>query len=251
MNYLIIGGSSSGKSNFAEDFLSKKTNYEKKIYIATMEKNIDENLKKIKKHQLSRRNKGFFTIEQSQLVDKAFINYIESDKVDTDYLTENKTIEDKLRIEHKTENKTIEDKLQIEHKTENKTIEDKLRIEHKTENRTINDKSRKYNVLLESISNLLSNEMFDLKMGWLDFDYKIIDDDIVVKLSNHIVEEVLCIAKQCENCVIVSDNIFESGNIYDELTQKYIEILGNINVQLAEIVDSVFEVTEGMVLQIK
>ncbi|SER57281.1 bifunctional adenosylcobinamide kinase/adenosylcobinamide-phosphate guanylyltransferase [Lachnobacterium bovis] len=236
MNYLIIGGSSSGKSNFAEDFLSKKTNSENKIYIATMEKNIDENLKKIKKHQLSRRNKGFFTIEQSQLVDKAFINYIESNKVDTDYLTENKTIEDKLRIEHKTENKTIEDK---------------LRIEHKTENRTINDKSRKYNVLLESISNLLSNEMFDLKMGWLDFDYKIIDDDIVVKLSNHIVEEVLCIAKQCENCVIVSDNIFESGNIYDELTQKYIEILGNINVQLAEIVDSVFEVTEGMVLQIK
>ena len=48
MIVLIIGGSSSGKSAFAEDFLCNISEESDRIYIATMEKNSFENEKKIR-----------------------------------------------------------------------------------------------------------------------------------------------------------------------------------------------------------
>lgn len=56
---LIIGGSASGKSEFAENLLSS----DKKIYIATMMPFGKEAEKRIEKHRKARENKGFDTIE--------------------------------------------------------------------------------------------------------------------------------------------------------------------------------------------
>lgn len=62
MTTLVIGGSASGKSAFAETLLmhSKGTH---RLYIATMEPFGDESRSRIEKHQTMRRNKGFDTIE--------------------------------------------------------------------------------------------------------------------------------------------------------------------------------------------
>jgi len=73
MMLLVIGGSGSGKSAYAEKMacrLSNKTNI-KKYYLATMRIFDDETQKKADRHRALRRNKGFTTIEQPVDISKA------------------------------------------------------------------------------------------------------------------------------------------------------------------------------------
>lgn len=68
---LIYGGSGSGKSEFAEDYVCKQTGFEKRYYLATMAASDPESKLRIKKHQNQRDGKGFETIEQPVDIDKA------------------------------------------------------------------------------------------------------------------------------------------------------------------------------------
>ena len=62
---LILGGSGSGKSAFAEDFITKENIDCKKYYLATMKTGDDpETKKRIERHRMMRKEKGFLTIEQ-------------------------------------------------------------------------------------------------------------------------------------------------------------------------------------------
>ena len=65
MMILILGGSGSGKSAYAETELLRltKQNNCKKYYIATMEPFGNETLKKIARHREMRKDKGFDTLE--------------------------------------------------------------------------------------------------------------------------------------------------------------------------------------------
>ena len=64
---LVIGGSGSGKSAYAEDLLSE---YNKnKYYLATMIVNDQEAEKRVDRHRELRRGKGFETIECSSTID--------------------------------------------------------------------------------------------------------------------------------------------------------------------------------------
>ena len=58
----IYGGVSSGKSEYAEELISSEFN--KKIYLATMENTGEYAGKRVEKHLLQREGKGFFTIEE-------------------------------------------------------------------------------------------------------------------------------------------------------------------------------------------
>lgn len=65
MFHLVTGGSGSGKSEYAENLLTK--NGKQKfpyLYIATMQPFGEETLKKIERHHELRRGKGFETIER-------------------------------------------------------------------------------------------------------------------------------------------------------------------------------------------
>lgn len=68
---LIIGGSGSGKSAYAEDYIGANFKGGKKYYIATMKHLDKECEEKIKKHRSLRQGKGFFTIEQQKDIEKA------------------------------------------------------------------------------------------------------------------------------------------------------------------------------------
>ncbi len=59
---LVIGGSGSGKSDFAEELLKDSDN---KIYLATMPHS-PSNEERIKRHIRRRADKGFYTIEQTK-----------------------------------------------------------------------------------------------------------------------------------------------------------------------------------------
>ena len=58
---LVLGGSGSGKSAYAEHLLDGKTN---KYYIATMQVYDAEGEKKVARHRRFRAGKGFVTMEQ-------------------------------------------------------------------------------------------------------------------------------------------------------------------------------------------
>ena len=71
MVYLIIGGSGSGKSAYAERLMERFTGVTQKYYLATMQIFDEEGEKRKKKHKVARRGKGFLTIEQPRDIKKA------------------------------------------------------------------------------------------------------------------------------------------------------------------------------------
>ncbi len=70
---LVLGGSGSGKSAYAEHLLDGKTN---KYYIATMQVYDAEGEKKVARHRKLRAGKGFVTIEQPRDLEKISLDYV-------------------------------------------------------------------------------------------------------------------------------------------------------------------------------
>lgn len=71
MMILVVGGSGSGKSAYAEECIAALSGDCKKYYIATMQVFDEEGQSKVKRHQRMRDGKGFCTIEQPLAVEKA------------------------------------------------------------------------------------------------------------------------------------------------------------------------------------
>ncbi|MDR1753421.1 MAG: bifunctional adenosylcobinamide kinase/adenosylcobinamide-phosphate guanylyltransferase [Eubacterium sp.] len=88
-------------------------------------------------------------------------------------------------------------------------------------------------VLLECVSNLLANEMFT-ESGAESKSIIAVMDGIkrIIKISRHL--------------IIVSNNVFEDGQKYDEATNKYISNLAKINEELMKISDVFIEIVCGL-----
>lgn len=72
MIILIYGGSGSGKSEFAEDYVCK-TPFHNRFYLATMISYDRESKLRIEKHRNQRRGKGFITLEHPMDVDEVLM----------------------------------------------------------------------------------------------------------------------------------------------------------------------------------
>lgn len=68
---IIIGGSGSGKSEYAESYIMSVSEGKQKYYLATMQVYDAEGQKKINRHRNLRQGKGFLTIEQPVDIDMA------------------------------------------------------------------------------------------------------------------------------------------------------------------------------------
>lgn len=68
---LVIGGSGSGKSAYAEQMAVKAAGNGSLYYVATMQVYDEEGKKKVERHQKMRAGKGFFTIEQPRRLKEA------------------------------------------------------------------------------------------------------------------------------------------------------------------------------------
>lgn len=176
MMTLIIGGSGSGKSAYAEDYMVSISEDRKKYYIATMQIYDEEGKRKVERHRMLRGGKGFSTIEQPVDIGKAA---------------------EKMEAEDRT-------------------------------------------ALLECISNLTANEMF---LGEAPATEEVIIEKIVGGIA--------VLNRQLTHLVIVSNNVFEDGNVYDKTTMEYIRAMGRINQKLAEMADEVVEVVVGIPIVIK
>ena len=91
------------------------------------------------------------------------------------------------------------------------------------------DLNKENTVLLDCMSNLVANEMYQENGA---------HEDTV----NQVVEGVKSIKDQVSNFVIVTNEVFSDGIDYDEETKCYINYLGEINKELAKMADEVIEV---------
>ena len=106
--------------------------------------------------------------------------------------------------------------------------------------RKVQCSSEKKSALLECMSNLTANEMFT-KDGMKS------EEEVVEK----IVSDMQTLSQKLDNLVIVTNNVFEDGVIYDAGTMEYLRALGRINTALARLADRVAEVVVGIPVELK
>ena len=165
MMALVIGGSGSGKSEFAET-ICMELPAEEKCYIATMQAFDEESHRRIRRHRRMRAGKGFETIER----------YTELDEL---ILPKNCV------------------------------------------------------VLLECMSNLAANEMFEEKGAG-------------EKTVEAVLEGIKKLSSQVRHLVIVTNEIFSEAASYEGDTIRYQEYLGIINQNIGKMADEVVEVVYGI-----
>ena len=106
--------------------------------------------------------------------------------------------------------------------------------------RKVQGSSEKKSALLECMSNLTANEMFT-KDGIKSAE----------EVVGEIVSEMQTLSQKLDNLVIVTNNVFEDGVIYDAGTMEYLKALGRINAALARLADRVAEVVVGIPVELK
>lgn len=173
MMALVIGGSGSGKSAYAEELACTLAEREDtaKYYLAAMQIYDEESARKAERHRTVRKGKGFLTIEQPVRIERA-LNRM---------------------------------------KTGGKTV------------------------LLECISNLTANEMFP--------GTQTREKEETAELVLHGIAQL---RRNTTHLVVVSNNVFEDGIVYDPSTMDYLYAMGKINRQLAAWADRVVEVVAGI-----
>ena len=94
------------------------------------------------------------------------------------------------------------------------------------------------NVLLECMSNLVANEMFQ-------------PDAAGIHTVNAVRDGVVHLREEADNLVIVTNEIFSDGISYSNQTRIYQEYLGAINQEIAHMADRVTEVVYGIPISVK
>ncbi|MGN0435716.1 MAG: bifunctional adenosylcobinamide kinase/adenosylcobinamide-phosphate guanylyltransferase [Wujia sp.] len=110
-------------------------------------------------------------------------------------------------------------------------------------------------ILLECMSNLLANEMFEgegrMKLEKIkcennaDFYHNNIVEERKI-VEEYIISPCAGLTAGVGDLVIVTNEIFSDGRTYDELTEEYVRLLGYINTRLSAMADAVVEVVCGI-----
>ena len=92
--------------------------------------------------------------------------------------------------------------------------------------------------LLDSVTALLQNVMFPPERNY----------EMDLQAAEKCAEDVVSFAKSVANAVIVSDYIYSDAQHYDESTECYRRCLAEIDRRLAQISDTVIEVSAGQLI---
>ena len=92
--------------------------------------------------------------------------------------------------------------------------------------------------LLECICNLTANEMFD-------------DKGHITDPCASVLAGIEALQRQCENLVIVTNDVGSDNCAYDTGTRAYIRAVGTINAALAQRADAVYEMVCGIPFVLK
>lgn len=100
-------------------------------------------------------------------------------------------------------------------------------------------------LLLECVSNLAANEMFK-EEGTGDRDAGESRNRPVRDLAHKIGEDIISLAGQVQDMVIVTNEVGRDGICYGTETMEYIRLMGCLNRKLAAAADRVVEVVYGI-----
>ncbi|MDF2943664.1 MAG: Adenosyl cobinamide kinase/adenosyl cobinamide phosphate guanylyltransferase [Herbinix sp.] len=268
MNIVVIGGSGSGKSEFAEN-LAVKLNRDKLIYIATMQPFGEEGKKRIERHQQLRQDKNFQTIEcytnlstisipqESTVLLECVSNLVANEMFSNDNSLENKLDRQGNTLD-KQEN-TLDRQGNTLDKQENTLDrqENTLDKQGNTLDKQENTLDRQENTLNRHENTLDRQEnTLDKQGNILDKQENTLDKKrITLNDQGNYVEKVTqgirSIIRQADNLIIVTNNVFEDGFRYDDTTMLYMKELGQINQQICLIADQMIEVIHGIPVYIK
>lgn len=193
MLILVIGGSGSGKSAYAEDLTIRLSGKMPRYYLATMQARDEESRKRIIRHRKLREGKGFVTVEQPRRIWEALNGMTSGSR-------------------------------------QGGTDDGRTGGEQEKLPRC---------ALLECMSNLAANEMFSGE--------KIGEDEA----ADQIFQGIVTLNRGLAHLVVVSNNVFEDGMLYDPSTMAYLRLLGKLNRELAKAADRVVEVVAGIPLALK
>lgn len=106
--------------------------------------------------------------------------------------------------------------------------------------------------LIECMSNLLANEMYGAGgcLAGVDFSSGNASKSGRELVKKHIVEPIVSISRQVKNLVVVTNEVFNDGRLYEYHTETrlYIELLGCINQELVAHANGFVEVFCGIPL---
>ncbi len=202
MIYLVTGGSASGKSEYAERLV---TAFGGKVryYLATMQPCDEESQRRIGRHRTMRKDKGFSTVERY---------------TDLAGLELEREIPGPEELDPEKPGFGPEEELDPE--------KPGFKPEELKECHVGREKPT---VLLECMSNLVANEMY-------------LPEGAGKQTKSAVVAGVANLARQTEHLVIVTNEVFSDGAEYDAFTAEYLQVLGEINREIAAMADVVVEV---------
>ena len=123
----------------------------------------------------------------------------------------------------------LEDNLRIEKHLLDRKDWGFITIEKHRDLQDIVDKfNNKDTILLDSVTSLVTNEMFFC-------------DNFISNVSDKILKDIKIIAKKVENLIIVTDYLFSDSIIYDDYTEAFRREMGRLNINLTRISDIVIE----------
>lgn len=108
---LIIGGSGSGKSVYAEEYAERVSSGKKKYYLATMQAYGEESQRKIERHRKLRQGKQFTTIEQPYSIAEALQKINEEEAVILLECMTNLTANEMFRTDPPQQSQCVIDKI--------------------------------------------------------------------------------------------------------------------------------------------
>ena len=99
-------------------------------------------------------------------------------------------------------------------------------------------------LLLECVSNLAANEMFKEETGEAEAGEQ--QGSPIQCLSHKIAGDIISLAGQVRDMVIVTNEVDRDGICYGPETMEYIRLMGCLNQKLASAADRVVEVVHGI-----
>lgn len=93
-------------------------------------------------------------------------------------------------------------------------------------------------VLLECLGNLAANELF-------------LPDGAKERAETAILDGIALLSHRCRNLVVVTNDVFADGVVYEMQTERYLSLLGRCNAALAAQFDQVIEVVCGIPIILK
>ena len=93
-------------------------------------------------------------------------------------------------------------------------------------------------VMMDCLGTLVANEMFK------DYTKKNNESDIPVFIEK-IFSDIINVSKSVSNMIVISNEIFSDGKIYDDATEKYIQVIGGLHIKIAAASDQAIECIYG------